>query len=287
MHKGVDVMFKRHPGDPFAPGTPNGSKGGSFVMPDGVHVLAAGNGLVWSAMQSPRGFAIIIDHDVPGIATFYLHLEKLFVKTTSNGESKEYVEIGQPIGTVGFSPLDAERLRHLHFEIWRGGHTKAIDPALHMPGWQLVVSRTEPGRTSQALQNWQAVRNASLVYRPVGTSGEPYPQWVRDLKGESGVYVIRERGAGETLYVGSSIERLYETLTRHFSTWRRFKRFWHGQYAEGHDPGLTYDRDAVEVAVRITRPSDAHDEEARLIARLRPRDNLLGQPVERLDEVPF
>jgi hypothetical protein len=48
---------------------------------------------------------------------------------------------------------------------------------------------------------------------------------------------------------------------------------------------LTYDRDAVEVAVRLTRANDALGEEARLIQRLRPRDNLLLQPVE--DEVPF
>jgi hypothetical protein len=48
---------------------------------------------------------------------------------------------------------------------------------------------------------------------------------------------------------------------------------------------LTYDRDDVEVAVRLTSPSDALDEEMRLIARLRPRDNLLGQP--ELEEAPF
>lgn len=67
--------------------------------------------------------------------------------------------------------------------------------------------------------------------------------------------------------------------------WRRFKGFWKGQYAEGHDPGLTYDRASVEVAIHFTAASDSLDEEARLIHRLRPRDNLLGQPAE--DEVPF
>jgi len=173
---------------------------------------------------------------------------------------------------------------HLHFEIWRGGHTKAIDPALHMPSWGLVVSTTGPGKDGKLIQNWRAVRNASLVYRPLGARGDPYPQWVRDLKGESGVYVIRERDSREIVYVGSSQNRLYDTLTRHLQTWRRFKGFWKNQYAEGHDPGLTYDRGDVEVAVRITRASDALDEESRLIQRLRPRDNLIGQPVE---DVPF
>ena len=67
--------------------------------------------------------------------------------------------------------------------------------------------------------------------------------------------------------------------------WRRWKGFWRGQYGEGHDPGLTYPRASVEVAARVTSPDDAIDEEARLIRRLHPRDNLLGQP--ELEEVPF
>ena len=130
------------------------------------------------------------------------------------------------------------------------------------------------------------LRNASLTYRPVGARFEPYPQWVRDLRGRSGVYVIRDRNSGEILYVGeSSADRLHETMTRHLQGWRRWKSFWRGQYAEGHDPGLTYPRDRVEVAVRVTKADQAIDEEARLIRRLKPRDNLLGQTEE--DAVPF
>jgi hypothetical protein len=68
--------------------------------------------------------------------------------------------------------------------------------------------------------------------------------------------------------------------------WRRYKGFWRDQFGEGHDPGLTYDRDSVEVATRITSPSASLDEEMRLIARLRPRDNLIGQP-RADDEIPF
>jgi hypothetical protein len=128
-------------------------------------------------------------------------------------------------------------------------------------------------------------RGASLVYRPIGERGGRYPKWIRDLRHESGVYVIRDRSTREILYVGEShTSKLYETLTRHFQTWRRFKGFWRGQYAEGHDPGLTYPREAVEVSARITTPARALEEEARLIRRLAPRDNLRGQ-LE--DEVPF
>lgn len=138
-------------------------------------------------------------------------------------------------------------------------------------------------------------RNASLSYRPIGRSGEPYPDWVRALRGKSGVYIIREHqrdGSTETVYVGEShTGRLYQTLTRHFQAWRRSKKFWAGQYGgQSHDPGLTYPRDKVIVAVRVMPSDRAIAEEARLIARLRPRDNLLGQPDE-LDEleeaVPF
>jgi hypothetical protein len=138
------------------------------------------------------------------------------------------------------------------------------------------------------------LRNAGLTYRPIGASGEPYPPWVRALDGKSGVYVIREvqrDGSAETVYVGESHSgRLYQTLTRHFQTWRRSKKFWTGQYGgQGHDPGLTYPRDRVTVATRVLSPARAMAEEARLIARLRPRDNLLGQPADDSAEeaVPF
>jgi hypothetical protein len=165
-------------------------------------------------------------------------------------------------------------------------------PPEHRPLWiagalvgafALVRRQQHAAATATVLQ-----RNASLTYRPLGASGSAYPDWVRALKGRSGVYVIRELardGSTEIVYVGEShTNRLYETLTRHFQTWRRWKGYWKGQYAEGHDPGLTYDRARVEVATRITSPSAALDEEARLILRLQPRDNLRGQPE---DEVPF
>lgn len=67
--------------------------------------------------------------------------------------------------------------------------------------------------------------------------------------------------------------------------WRRYKGYWRGQYTEGADPGLTYKRHTVEVAIKLTSLDDAHDEELRTIHRLRPRDNQLGQPV--LEDAPF
>lgn len=139
-----------------------------------------------------------------------------------------------------------------------------------------------------------AIRNASLSYRPIGASGR-YPDWVRALRGKSGVYLIRERqrdGSNPVVYVGEShANRLYQTLTRHFQIWRRHKKFWSGQYtgSQSHDPGLTYNRARCTVAVRVLPAERAMHEEARLIARVRPRDNLIGQPDElAADEVvPF
>lgn len=276
-HGGADVMFARTASDAaLKPGTPNASK--RFVMPDGIHALAASDGVVWSAMQTPRGYAVVIDHGKRGphpVATFYTHLDNMLVQPTARGASKERVSAGQTIGTIGFDPLDHQKLQHLHFEVWLGGPSQRIDPEALMRGWQVAPA------SSPVL----VARNAGLLYRPVGARGESYPEWVRDLKERSGVYLIRDARTHELLYVGSSTRRLYDTLTRHFQRWRRYKSFWSGQYSEGHDPGLTYDRARVEVAIRFTSPDDALDEEARLIHRLRPRDNLLGQATD--DEVPF
>ena len=274
-HGGVDVMFARLPSDTLRTGSPNGSA--HHVMPDDMVALAASDGVVWSAMHTPRGFAVVIDHSpLAKTATFYTHLDKLLVTPTASAKAGERVRAGQPIGIIGADPLDGEHLKHLHFEVWMGGPKDAVDPAPLMRGWSVVP---DP-RTSLP-------RNAGFTYRPVGASGEAYPDWVRDLKGEAGVYLIRDRKSRELLYVGSSARRLSDTLTRHFQAWRRWKGFWRGQYGEGHDPGLTYPRNSVEVAVRRTKPSASLDEEMRLIARMRPRDNQIGQRDPAANEVPF
>lgn len=132
-HHGVDIMFRRQPGDPFRPGTPNGSK--AHVMPDGVAVLAASDGFVASAMKGSRGYSVVLDHAPRKVSTFYTHLENLLVTPTARGASKQRVHAGQPLGTVGFDPTDPARLKHLHFEIWRAGPTDAIDPQPLMAGW--------------------------------------------------------------------------------------------------------------------------------------------------------
>jgi len=84
----------------------------------------------------------------------------------------------------------------------------------------------------------------------------------RALNGRSGVYVIRDKGSKEVLYVGEShTGRLYATLTRHFQAW------------SGKTAGPTYSRDAVEIAIRLTPPGAAVPAQNALICRMHPRDN--------------
>jgi len=172
-----------------------------------------------------------------------------------------------------------------HARAARNGHPPALLGSL---GAEIAVECFR-----DAAQNALAsgLRNQSrLTYRSVGAPGERYPAWVRALRGASGVYVIRDRTTSEILYVGDShAGKLYETLTRHLQRWRRWKSYWRGQYSQSdHDPGVTYDRDSVEIAARVLSPEGAIDEEARLIRALKPRDNVNRLAVaDALDEVPF
>jgi hypothetical protein len=160
-----------------------------------------------------------------------------------------------------------------------------------------LAALDEKDRAHEKTHGWMRQGTAPrsrFVYRSVGASGEPYPPWVRELKGQSGVYLIRDAKTRELLYVGmSSTGNLYETLTRHLQQWRRWTKrgFWPGQFARSeHDPGLTYPRDRVEVAVRVMPENEALDEEIRLIRTLKPRDNLIGQqpePEAELEPIPF
>jgi len=132
------------------------------------------------------------------------------------------------------------------------------------------------------------IRNG-LTFRPVGRSGERYPAWVQDLRGHSGVYILRERqvdGTMPVVYVGSSIGALYETTTRHFQSWSRGKKFWRGHHTKSgdHDPGLTYDRGTIDAAVILTEADDARRVEYATIERLAPRDNLIGQAAPADDD---
>ena len=275
-------------------------------LPTGTPILAIDDGVVVRVRKTDvndAGKWVGIRHP-SGVVSRYLHLSRPTV------ELDQAVRRGEVVGLSG--DTGNSRNPHLHLDLrvpaemlptierlvgkprtgWGPtlsgfGHSIPAEAFIPVDGYRADLRRDATAEGIPLLMP-DAPRNGTLDYRPVGKRGEPYPEWLRRLRGSSGVYVIRERNAdGDPIvvYVGEShTDRIYETLTRHFQEWRRWKGFWRGQYAEGHDPGLTYRRDRVEVAVKVTAPSQAIDEEARLIRRLRPRDNLLGQ----LDEaVPF
>jgi len=274
-HLGVDLMFRRRDARDLVAAFPVGTPGGTaqFFMPDQIPALAASAGVVTFAADTPVGKTVIVRHP-NGWATYYTHLTALAVHAQTS------VRAGDTLGTIGASPTDPAHLRHLHFELWKGAtRSGAVDPSPYLDAWSRKSITWSPAVSTPAPRN-----GALSAYRPVGDRGEAYPEWVRSLSGESGVYVIREIG-GPIVYVGSSVGRLYETLTRHFQAWRRYKGFWRGQFAEGADPGLTYKRSSVEVAIKLTTPDDAHDEEMRTIGRLAPRDNQIGQ--RELEPAPF
>ncbi|TMQ06789.1 MAG: M23 family metallopeptidase [Deltaproteobacteria bacterium] len=119
-HGGVDLMYRRRPEDPWRAGTPNGTPG--FVMPDHRAALAASDGVVSFAANTPHGWTVIIDHAPRKLATYYTHLSALLVA------AKDKVSAGTPIGIIGADPLDGQRVVHLHFETWRGGASDRFDP---------------------------------------------------------------------------------------------------------------------------------------------------------------
>jgi hypothetical protein len=292
LHKGADIMYRRrHRGelvDVYPPGTPSGSLW--HYMPDGIPALAAAAGAIAFAGNTRRGYSVVVRH-ADGWVTYYTHLSALFVPETNGWTlgGGPTVTAGQPLGVVGYDPTDGNKLRHLHFELWRGTRARAVDPGPFLLAWSHVRRANGSGGIARvevlpSTARPRGARNGGLTFRPVGAPFEPYPEWVQKLRGKSGVYVIREID-GPILYVGEShANRLHETLTRHFQTWRRYKGWWKDQYGEGHDPGLTYKRAGVEAAVRITSPNRAIDEERRLIEQLCPRDNLKGQCDEA---IPF
>jgi len=116
-------------------------------------------------------------------------------------------------------------------------------------------------------------------YREVGSDGA-YPQWLRNLKNTTGVYVIRCKQTRKTLYVGySSSGRLYGTLTRHFQSVG-------GWFNPTGQQKPTYPRSSVEVAVmKLNNSRDASIWEQHYICELDPRDNTYNR--DQCDEVPF
>ncbi len=111
----------------------------------------------------------------------------------------------------------------------------------------------------------------SLEFRPV-KEGRQIADWVKALKGKSGVYLIREKSdwiifAGDVVYVGEShTDRLYSTLLRHFQHWT------------GKTAGATFAVSKVEVAVVRCPAKRALALQNSIIEEYRPRLNTTANP---------
>ena len=100
-----------------------------------VRAPQVGDHGVQKASRLAAGHYAVIDHG-GGVHTLYLHMSRLLVPVTKTSDKNHpRVRAGERIGLVGFSPLDGQRLPHLHFEVWKGNdHTKHVDPAPFLRG---------------------------------------------------------------------------------------------------------------------------------------------------------
>lgn len=121
-HLGVDIMYKQ-------------TDGTGWWCPIGVPIQAARTGTLWSVNLAPRGWTIVIDHGPPW-ATFYTHLETVDEDILNGGKGYQ-IYAGQMLGTCGYDPLDARKVRHLHFATWYNGSgdKASIDPRAAMQHW--------------------------------------------------------------------------------------------------------------------------------------------------------
>lgn len=140
-HVGVDLMYKRDKtiSKVQALADPYGTR--QFVVPPGTEVRAAHRGRIWSAGKISVGHFVILDHgpELP-FATYYTHMSDLKVPRvgpSTGNRNQIIVEAGQPLGTCGASPVDPERVVHLHFEVRLG--MKRIDPGPLLKTWSYVT----------------------------------------------------------------------------------------------------------------------------------------------------
>jgi excinuclease UvrABC nuclease subunit len=109
-----------------------------------------------------------------------------------------------------------------------------------------------------------------------------FAEWVRELQGQNGVYLIRD-ASGEVLYIGEShTARLYHTLTRHLQNWNGF------------GSGPSFRPEYVEVGVILVEPEEAIYLQYALIQQYRPpynekdgRSLFLSVTIDEDEDIPF
>lgn len=129
-HDGCDLFYPFRPGDmPNTTGNglaaghgPNGRP--KWVVPYGIEALAAADGIVQIAGNTPTGHRVWIDHG-NGLRSGYFHLASISVVVGQR------VTRGTPLGLVGDNPKDGDA-RHLHFEVSLVDRYAPMDPAPYL-----------------------------------------------------------------------------------------------------------------------------------------------------------
>jgi murein DD-endopeptidase MepM/ murein hydrolase activator NlpD len=139
FHQGADFMYDRVPPLPHGVKPPL-HEHRAFFVPEGTHALAARAGKVWSVEHTSMGWRVVVDHGAPW-ATVYQHLARVYLPPhrhgkQANGQPALTVEIGEPLGDVGYDPSDPEGLRHLHFELWHGNGP--VNPEPSTKNWRVL-----------------------------------------------------------------------------------------------------------------------------------------------------
>ena len=123
LHRAADLMYARtFPGPPRLP-----TLSSLYEMPDGIRARAVARGRVSASRQYRTGGAVRIWH-AGNLVTQYLHLAERFVA------AGDVVEQGQPIGVIGYNPVDY-KLNHLHFELLLDGKIP-VDPEPYLSRWR-------------------------------------------------------------------------------------------------------------------------------------------------------
>jgi len=126
-HRGVDIMYPRHEGEPKH--APYGSA--RHVMFPNVPALAACDGIVEKSYEGKYGHAVVLNHGK--WFTYYTHMANRLV------QKGDKVRAGQALGTISGSPTESGKgLKHLHFEMWLNGK-KAVDPERYIKKWPKVT----------------------------------------------------------------------------------------------------------------------------------------------------
>lgn len=136
-HVGVDIMYRRHRKvSSMIYKATHGTAG--YQVPYGVQALAARAGRIWFAGLTGTGWSVILDHGPLPLATYYTHLANLAIPEVHRGAERNKIVVlpGQPLGEVGWSPLDAAKVSHLHFEIRKGIERINPEPGIH--AWGIV-----------------------------------------------------------------------------------------------------------------------------------------------------